>query len=1539
MVFGVRVVAFSGLMREIARRGGGAGGRCSRLAARARRRRGDRARPPGGARRVGRHAGLRPARCCASCRSSRSSASSPGAGGAAMREWARARAGARGLRRGARAALRRLPRRPASDRAPRSRPARPGGARRAAPGARALGRDARVPLRLRRPHRGRSATRSRRWRSTRAPTVTVALSYEPGRAAFAGRGATFQELVALGPEHVELPARAEHYARPALHAPRAHAVRAARGPAARPRRCAAAARGRRRARRARAGRRPRRPADRRAGLRARGDRGRRARAARARGAARRRSSARCERAVRAGAHDRRRAHRARAAGSSPCCAARCSTAAPTTCSPGCARPGMLARPGARRSPRGARAARRAPRPRPRRAGCGRPSTPDFVLDELDRVADARRARPGRAVPSGWPPSAARCSPRRTAAARAVLAGPEALDARVAGGAALARCGELGRAGRPSTATLRRRPPSSRGVLDDLEVRAHDEPAPGARAGHEPARTARPARARALPLRPAARTPSRAPAAPEPFLGDDERRALNAASGLRLRLREDRARRRALSCSTRRSRRPTELLALSWPAADDEGEPCVRSLFVDDVVDRFAAAAAGRVQRRPLGAAGWSRRRSRRPRTRRPRARRRRGRAAPEPRRWPRCATRALLGFVNARATRGRPRPWRPTPPARSSGSSTGCCDPTALEPDPEPMLRGELAHRVLEDTLRALSAGGPLTPERLDEARALLRARARRARRRRHASRPTPSAGARRCAGWRPTCCATSSTRPTRQLGLRADGSSSCASAAPEDALARRRAGRRRAAPAGPHRPHRRQRRTAREAIVYDYKGKGAPPQAKWLEDAQLQVGLYLLALPPAARPGGGRRPLPAAGPRRRRAPARPAARRRRSRAWPASRRDRAGARGVRRAPARRCWTPRCRRCAGSASGALVPDPTSLRLRRRLRVPHDLPLRGGVAVSVASPPSRPARSPAARATLMLSANAGSGKTSVLVERFVRSVRRRRPATRRRCWPSRSPRRRRASCARACAARLLELGEREAARETEGAWITTFHGFCARVLRAHAVAAGPGPRLRGPRSRPTAARRCARPSSAALADFLAAPRADALDLAAAYTVDRLQRMVVARPRRAARARADAPGAAGAAPGRSRRRPRAALQPRVRGVRRRARGRRRRARPSTPRARRSRPAARAGRRPRPRRQRPRRWRATRGALKTPRSATRIDAACEATPTRSPSGAPSRRSRSSTSCCGRYADAYAAAKARARPASTSTTSSCSRATCCADEPAHRRRLSRALRAGHGRRVPGHQPAPARAARRSWPRQRVHGRATSCSRSTASATPTSRSSAARRAALGERGATATLATNFRSRPEILRRSTPPSARARRLGRHCVPGATTRGRRPSRSWSCWSPTPTGGTATRPTPRRRAARRRAPVAGRGAARGPARRRARPRAEPPRRRRRRAPARRRPTCGLFERALQRAGLPTLAAAGAGGGARQVSAGPAARGSRRSPTRATSPRSRRAGLAARRGVDRRAGARGGDRSGPAGARGAGDRRGLPHEEGTG
>jgi ATP-dependent helicase/nuclease subunit A len=144
--------------------------------------------------------------------------------------------------------------------------------------------------------------------------------------------------------------------------------------------------------------------------------------------------------------------------------------------------------------------------------------------------------------------------------------------------------------------------------------------------------------------------------------------------------------------------------------------------------------------------------------------------------------------------------------------------------------------------------------------------------------------------------------------------------------------------------------------------------------------------------------------------------------------------------------------------------------------------------------------------LMLSANAGSGKTSVLVERFVASVVHdglRADQVLAITFTDKAAGELRARVR----GRLLELGHREAAREAEGAWITTFHGFCARILRAHAVAAGldPGFAVLDPAD-DRAARREA--FDAALADFLAAPRADALDLAAGYTVDRLERMVLA-----------------------------------------------------------------------------------------------------------------------------------------------------------------------------------------------------------------------------------------------------------------------------------------------------------------------------------------------------------------------------------------------------------------------------------------------
>jgi ATP-dependent helicase/DNAse subunit B len=328
-----------------------------------------------------------------------------------------------------------------------------------------------------------------------------------------------------------------------------------------------------------------------------------------------------------------------------------------------------------------------------------------------------------------------------------------------------------------------------------------------------------------------------PPTPEPFLGDEERRALNAASGLRLRLREDRldTERYLLYAATSR---PTELLALSWPAADDDGEPCVRSLFVDDVLDAFDPKAAGRVERRPLGAAGFEDNALAPTENERARARAAAGPGAHEPEVAPLSDPR-VLGVLAARAT------W-----SASALEDYASCPvkwfvdrllrPTVLEPDPEPMLRGVLAHRVLEVALRALSHGGPLTPERLDEARAHVRAALDE-----HAddARISTNPERRRAALRRleadllryvEHAAHANSTFAPREFELTFGGEDDALGPAELAGGELRLQGRIDRIDVG----------TGGEAIVYDYKGKGAPPQAKWLEEARLQVGLYLLALP-----------------------------------------------------------------------------------------------------------------------------------------------------------------------------------------------------------------------------------------------------------------------------------------------------------------------------------------------------------------------------------------------------------------------------------------------------------------------------------------------------------------------------------------------------------------------------------------------------------------------------------------------------------------------------------------------------------------------
>ncbi len=132
---------------------------------------------------------------------------------------------------------------------------------------------------------------------------------------------------------------------------------------------------------------------------------------------------------------------------------------------------------------------------------------------------------------------------------------------------------------------------------------------------------------------------------------------------------------------------------------------------------------------------------------------------------------------------------------------------------------------------------------------------------------------------------------------------------------------------------------------------------------------------------------------------------------------------------------------------------------------------------------------------LLVANAGSGKTAVMVERFVEAVLEDGVAvgsilaltfTEKAAGELRERVRR----------RFTALGEVDAAREAEAAWIGTIHGFCARVLRARPLAAGLDPRFTVLDE--AAAQRLAEHAyDAALDAWAAAHGARAVDLAAAY----------------------------------------------------------------------------------------------------------------------------------------------------------------------------------------------------------------------------------------------------------------------------------------------------------------------------------------------------------------------------------------------------------------------------------------------------------
>jgi ATP-dependent helicase/DNAse subunit B len=661
--------------------------------------------------------------------------------------------------------------------------------------------------------------------------VMVSLTYEPGRAAFAGRGATFQELLALGPDHVALFARDEHYAGLALHdverglfetgAPRTDpggAVELLEGGGERAELELVAARVASLIRDEGFA-----PGDVAVVLRTPGDH----------------APLVADVFASAGvpvALDRRAPAGHTALGRGLVGLLRCALpdGSADDLLAWLRTPGKLEQPAladrleadARRS--GARTAAAA-------RALWEQARPGFPLDELDRVAAAAGRGPAalyeRLAAEAAALFAAPCKGRAP-----VLAGPEALDARVAG-ALRAALGELGAVAERDTG-LAPRPADLARALEAVEIRTGDRAHPGVVEVTSPDRI-RARRVRALFVCGLQEGAFPRPGRPEPFLGDAERRALNAASGLRLALREDQLDVERFFFYTAVSR-PTDVLGLSWHAADDEGEPAVRSLFVDDVLDLLDPVPE--VLRRPLGAAGFegplapSERERLRAQLAAEGAARRRPPAPIAP-----LSDGAVLDELRARET------WS----ASALEAWTGCpvkwfvdrlLAPEVLAPDPEPLLRGELAHTVLEDALRALAAGGAgLTPERLDEAKRHL-----------HAAMERHAADARISVN--PERLRSALRRLEADLVRYLDHAAHAGSAMVPGHFELRFGGARDELPAVPLAGGE-LRLTGRidrvdvspdggEAIVYDYKGRSAPPAAKWLATAKLQIGLYMLALP-----------------------------------------------------------------------------------------------------------------------------------------------------------------------------------------------------------------------------------------------------------------------------------------------------------------------------------------------------------------------------------------------------------------------------------------------------------------------------------------------------------------------------------------------------------------------------------------------------------------------------------------------------------------------------------------------------------------------
>jgi ATP-dependent helicase/DNAse subunit B len=315
------------------------------------------------------------------------------------------------------------------------------------------------------------------------------------------------------------------------------------------------------------------------------------------------------------------------------------------------------------------------------------------------------------------------------------------------------------------------------------------------------------------------------ARPEPLLAEEQRRRLAETSGLLLAGNRQgdtlAAERYALYSAVSR---PEELLMLSWHAASDDGVAEARSLFVDDVVDLFEGLEERRVSR-PLGAVD---------------------RLADEVR------TSTSLQPLSDELLMEELREhiwsasslevWAECPVRWFVQRMLRADD---LDPDPEPLARGGLAHAALKDTLEGLrerTGSARLTPVGLRLAKDLLRESLGR-----RATEFPLSAALERRPGLRRRLEVDlerylehaaehgSQLEPMYlELGFgfgeEADEPNLPALDLGEGLRLRGRI-------------DRVDVDQARQAVVYDYKGRNAPPAGKWTGQGNVQVALYMRAV------------------------------------------------------------------------------------------------------------------------------------------------------------------------------------------------------------------------------------------------------------------------------------------------------------------------------------------------------------------------------------------------------------------------------------------------------------------------------------------------------------------------------------------------------------------------------------------------------------------------------------------------------------------------------------------------------------------------